>query len=387
MAGPGVVVRDVAVVLSGGAVNGVLMELGFLQRLRRSALWPRIGWIYGTSAGALSGTMAALDRLDDLEDFMLKLQPDETFRPNSLWRLPLLGSHDYRLPQTVEERLGDMTVLAGALAASPVEVVVVATDVTDDAHGAGQHAYELTYSSRTTPPDTMAQAILASAAVSALVLPRRVGDRIATDGAWVRNFPLGHAYAQPGVELIVSFRYLPQYPRIGTEGLNRLRRRLERFPKIPPVRALINELRDAEERGTRGEPAHWADMILRLMRVAIQQNTVLEERVARDKDEALRALEGLRRDVDEIIHRDGGRRGDRLAAQVAERFETARFPFLGDRAIPRIAVQSTAGEVSLETGLRNPQPWTEEAKRALIRKGYDLLDEVLVDERASALVG
>jgi predicted acylesterase/phospholipase RssA len=377
---PGVVERDVAVVLSGGAVNGVLMELGFLQRLRESTLWPRIGWIYGTSAGALSGTMAALDRLDELEDFMLRLQPEETFRPHSLWRLPLLGSHDYRLPQTVEERLGDVVSLARELAASPIEMTVVATDVSDDEHGSGQHAYELTYSSRTTPPEEMAQAILASAAISALVLPRRVGDRIATDGAWVRNFPLGHAYGQPGVQLIVSFRYLPRYPRIGTEGLARLRRRLERFPKVPPVRALVGELRDAEARGERGEPAHWPDMIVRLMRVAIQQNTVLEERVARDKDEALRALEELRRDVEAIVRRDAGRRGERVARAIAERFDAARFPFLGDRAIPRIAVQSTAGEVSLETGLRNPQPWTEEAKRSLIRRGYELLDELLVEE-------
>ncbi|HET8528688.1 MAG TPA: patatin-like phospholipase family protein [Gaiellaceae bacterium] len=380
MGRPGVVERDVAVVLSGGAVNGVLMELGFLQRLRASALWPRIGWIYGTSAGALSGTMAALDRLDELEDFMLRLQPEETFRPHSLWRLPLLGSHDYRLPETVEERLGDVVSLARDLAASPIEVTVVATDVSEDEHGSGQHAYELAYSSRTTPPEEMAQAILASAAISALVLPRRVGDRIATDGAWVRNFPLGHAYGQPGVQLIVSFRYLPRYPRIGTEGLARLRRRLERFPKVPPVRALVAELRDAEARGEHGEPAHWPDMIVRLMRVAIQQNTVLEERVARDKDEALRALEELRRDVDAIVRREGGRRGGRVARAVAERFDSARFPFLGDRAIPRIAVQSTAGEVSLETGLRNPQPWTEEAKRSLIRRGYELLDGLLVEE-------
>jgi len=372
--------RDVAVVLSGGAVNGVLMELGFLQRLRASSLWPRVGWIYGTSAGALAGTMAALDRLDELEDFMLKLQPEETFRPHSLWRLPLLGSHDYRLPETVAERIGDLVSLARELAESPIEVTVIATDVSDDEHGGSQHAYELAYSSRTTPPETMAQAILASAAISALVLPRRVDDRIATDGAWVRNFPLGHAYAQPGVELIVSFRYLPKYPRIGTEGLQRLRRRLERFPKLPPVRALTEELRAAEERGERGEPTHWPDMILRLMRVAIQQNTVLEERVARDKDEALRALAALRSDVDEIIRREAGRRGGRAARAVAERFDTARFPFLGDRAIPRIAVQSSAGEVSLETGLRNPQPWTVEAKLALIRRGYELLDELLVEE-------
>src|SRR6478672_1405976 len=104
--------KDVAVVLSGGAVNGVLMELGFLQRLRESELWPRIGWFYGTSSGALSATMAALDRLDDLEEFMLRLQPEDTFRPHSLWRLPLLGSHDFRLPVTIDERLGGLTQMA-----------------------------------------------------------------------------------------------------------------------------------------------------------------------------------------------------------------------------------------------------------------------------------
>src|SRR5712672_4411920 len=120
--------RDVAVVLSGGAVNGVLMELGFLKRLRESDLWPRVGWIYGTSSGARSGTMAALGRLDDLEDFMLRLQPEETFRPHSLWRLPLLGSHDYRLPETIGDRLGDVTDLARALASAPAEVTVFATD-------------------------------------------------------------------------------------------------------------------------------------------------------------------------------------------------------------------------------------------------------------------
>src|SRR6266567_2061901 len=246
--------RDVAVVLSGGAVNGVLMELGFLKRLRESDLWPRVGWIYGTSSGALSGTMAALDRLDELEDFMLRLQPDDAFRPHSLWRLPLLGSHDYRLPETVAARIGDLVPLAGELAESPIEVVVFATDVSNDAHGRGAHMYELAYSSRTTPPETMAQAVLASAAVSALVLPRAVGDRIATDGAWVRNFPLGPAYRQPGVELIVSFRYLPQYPKLSAAWLARLRRRLDRFPKIPPIRALIAELREAELRDERGEP-------------------------------------------------------------------------------------------------------------------------------------
>jgi predicted acylesterase/phospholipase RssA len=375
--------RDVAVVLSGGAVNGVLMELGFLKRLRETDLWPRIGWIYGTSAGAVTGTMAALDRLDDLEEFMLALQPEDAFRPHSLWRLPLLGSHDYRLPETIEQRLGDMVEAAHRLERSPIELVVFATDVSDDVHGSGAHAYELAYSSRTTPPETMAQAVLASAAVSALVLPRAVGDRIATDGAWVRNFPLGHAYHQPGVELIVSFRYLPSYPRFSADWLARMRRRLERFPKLPPIRALIAELREAEERDARGEPAHWGDMIIRLMRVAVQQNTVLEEHVARDKDVALATLAALREDVDRIVRREAGRRGDRTAEAVAERFAAAQFPFLGDRLIPRIAVQGTAGEITLETGMRKPRPWPEEEKRELIARGYALLDDVLVQREVA----
>jgi predicted acylesterase/phospholipase RssA len=375
--------RDVAVVLSGGAVNGVLMELGFLKRLRESNLWPRVGWIYGTSSGALAGTMAALDRLDDLEAFMLRLQPEETFRPHSLWRLPLLGSHDYRLPETVAERLGDLVPLARELAVAPIEVIVFATDVSNDSFGEGVRMYELAYSSRTTPAETMAQAILASSAVSALVLPRPVGDRIATDGAWVRNFPLGPAYRQPGVELIVSFRYVPNYPQFGAEGLARFRRRLERFPKIPPVKALTAELREAEDRVARGEPAHWADMIVRLMRVAIQQNTALEERSARDKDDALVALDKLREDVGNIVRRDAGRRGERLARTIDERFARATFPFLGDRLIPRIAVQSSAGEVSLETGLRNPKPWTDDEKHLLIARGYDLLDDVLAERRVA----
>jgi predicted acylesterase/phospholipase RssA len=372
--------RDVAVVLSGGAVNGLLMELGFLKRLRETDLWPRIGWIYGTSSGAVSGVMAALDRLDDLEEFMLDLQPEDTFQPHSLWRLPLLGSHDYRLPATVEDRLGNLTEMARELVESPIEVVVFATDVSQDVHGSGPRAYELAYSSRSTPPETMAQAVMASSAVSALVLPRQVDGRIATDGAWVRNFPLGHAYRQPGVELIVSFRYLPHYPRLSAEWLGRVRKRLERFPKISPIRALIAELREAEQRDARGEPAHWGDMIVRLMRVAVQQNTLLEERAARDKDEGLAALEALREDVDAIVRREGGRRGERVAKAVAERFATANFPFLGDRLIPRIAVQGTAGEITLETGLRHPQPWPEAEKRELIARGYALLDEVLADQ-------
>src|SRR5215218_8099614 len=254
--------RDVAIVLSGGGVNGVLMELGFLRRLRESELWPRVGLVCGTSAGALAGAMAALD------EFLFGLQPADTFRPNRLWRLPLLGLHEYVLPKTIAERVADPLTLGRDLAACDRELVVVATDASPLRDGVDVRDYELVYSSRRTPPEEMAQAVFASAAVSSLVLPVRVAGRIATDGGWVRNFPLAHAYARPGIRMIVAFRYLPRFPEITTDGLGRLRKRLERFRAVPPIRAFIAELKEAEERSRSGEPAHLPEMILRLTRAA-----------------------------------------------------------------------------------------------------------------------
>jgi predicted acylesterase/phospholipase RssA len=362
--------RDVGVVLSGGGVNGVLMELGFLKRLREDPLWERITVIFGTSSGALAGSLAALDRLADLERFLLALRPEETFRPNRLWRLPFLGLHDYALPETIRSWFGEWESVATQLAAAPVELVVVATDVTGDRRNE-RAGFELVRSSRTTPPAEMAQAILASAAISALVMPLRVGDRIATDGAWVRNFPLGHAYDWRDVETIVAFRYLPAYPRIGVDGFRQLRRRLERFGRIPPVRALIAELDDAMLRAERGEPAHLGDMMVRLARVAILRNTLLEERFADEKDGSLRELSALRHDVLAAIDDDATRE------RVEARFAAARFPFRHDRLVPRVTVRVTVEGPGLEAGFRTHQPWTVEAKRALIEQGYRAADEQL----------
>ena len=257
--------RDLALVLSGGGMNGLLLELGFLERLRDDDLWQRVGWIYGTSAGALSGVMAALDRLDELETFVLELRPDETFRPNRLWQLPLAGLHDYALPETIAERLAPVDELARDLAEAPIELVACVTDITAGRDDDGD-VFERAYSSRTTSPEVMARAILASAAISALVLPVRVGDVIGTDGGWVRNFPLGHAYDNDAVREIIGFRYVPPVTPGSPENLVRLRKRLEPFRAVPPVRALIGELRVAEERQERGEPPHLGDMIMRLMR-------------------------------------------------------------------------------------------------------------------------
>ena len=366
--------RDVAIVLSGGGMNGVLLELGFLQRLRVSSLWPRVGRIYGTSAGALTGTMAALDLLDELEEFVLGLQPGDIFRPQSLWRLPLNGLHEYALPATVGERMLDPLELGQRLAKAPVEVVIFATDVTDENDADCTRSYELAYSSHETSPEILAQAMLASAAISALVLPLPVGDRIATDGGWVRNFPLGAALDNPDVNLVVAFRYVPHYPHIGFAALARVRRRLNRFRAVPPVRALIAELDEAEARELRGEPVHLGDMLVRLMRVAIQRNTALEEQLADERDAAIQELEELRGDVTRIVteHARPGRRG-RAARAVEERFARTALP----RRVPRITVRGSGGAESLDAGFRSHREWSEHSKRALIARGYAAADAEL----------
>jgi predicted acylesterase/phospholipase RssA len=370
--------RDLALVLSGGGMNGLLLELGFLERLRESPLWERVGWIYGTSAGALSGVMAALDRLEDMKEFVLALQPQETFRPNRLWQTPLSGLHDYALPETIAERLAPIEELAEHLASSPVELFVTVTDVTDDVLPDEVHAYEHVYSSRATPVDVMARAVLASAAISALVLPLRVGDVIGTDGGWVRNFPLGHAYDNADVREIVGFRYISRTTHGPRENLSRLRRRLEPFRAVPPVRALIGELRVAEEREERGEPPHLADMMVRLMRVTVARNTELEVRSAHERDASLRALEALREDVVATVRRNALPWRRRAAVREVEtRFADAGFPFRSDRALPVTIVRGDPGELSLDASFRPGLEWPVEAKRALIQRGYEQTDSAL----------
>lgn len=370
---------DAALVLSGGGINGALLELGFLKRLRETPFWSRVGWIYGTSAGALSGTMAALDRLGDLETFLLSLQADEVFRPRRMWQLPLGGLHDYMLPETIRERLGGPEELGAALAASEVELVVFATDVSEYVGPDGRRHFELVYASHSTRHETMGRAILASAAVSALVLPIRVDDVIATDGGWVRNFPLEHAEANERVKALAAFRYISSYRATDVAFLQRVRERLERFRAVPPVRALLAELRLAEERAERGEPAHYPELIIRLMRVAIARNTVLEERLSDEREASVQELHRLRAEVIAAASRAAPPwRRRRLRVELEELFSDARFPFRHDHRVTKLIVRGSPGEDGLEPTFRGE--WSDERKRALIERGYRLTDEELAKD-------
>ncbi|MDW8337701.1 MAG: patatin-like phospholipase family protein [Thermoleophilia bacterium] len=369
--------RDVALVLSGGGINGFLLELGFLKRLRETPLWGRIGWIYGTSAGALSGAMAALDRLDDLERFLVGLQARDVFRPRRVWQLAG-GLHDYVLPQTVAERLDPPDEIAQALTEADIELVVFATDVSSYPDLDGSRHFELIYPARTTPPRTLAQALLASAAISALVLPIVVDGVVDTDGSWVRNFPLEHAYRNPDVRAIVGFRYLASYRPTDPSSLARMRERLERFRAVPPVRGLLAELRLAEARAARGEPAHYPELIVRLMRVAVARNTVLEEQLAADRDLAVSELARVREEVLRAALATAPRwRRSRLRAELDTIFDGARFPFRHDRTIPTLVVRGAAGEDALDPTFRSDEPWPEERKAALVARGYRLTDDAL----------
>jgi predicted acylesterase/phospholipase RssA len=368
--------RDAALVLSGGGINGVLLELGFLKRLRETSLWPRVGWIYGTSAGALSGTMAALDRIDDLETFLLELQAEDVFRPRRIWQLPLGGLYDYTLPATIAERLGGPEELGSALASSEVELIVFATDVSEHLDADTTRHFELAYASHSTAHETMGRAILASAAVSALVLPIRVEDVIATDGGWVRNFPLEHAQTNPNVSAIAAFRYLTSYRPTDMAFLGRMRERLERFRAVPPVRSLLAEVRLAEERSRRGEPAHYPELIIRLMRVAIARNTVLEERLSDDTDASVHTLQRLRSDVVEAaVDAAPFWRRRRLRSELDALFADASFPFRHDRPVDRMVVRAAPGDDGLDPTFRGA--WSTESKLALIERGYRLTDEEL----------
>ena len=265
--------RDVAVVLSGGGINGVLLELGFLRRL------------------AETRPLAA--RRLDLRHVRRRARGDDgrarpPRRPRGVpprapagGRLPTArdlavpgGLHDYTLPATIATASGR---LRSSAPRSPRP----------------RSSSSSTRPTSASTPRTTRRATSSSSTRRTRPSPRRWGarssrrprsagscfrsaldGRIATDGGWVRNFPFEHAYRNPEVAAIAAFRYVPSYQPTDAAFLERTRERLERFRAVPPVRALLAEVRLAQERRPRGEPAHYGELIVRLMRVAFARNAV-----------------------------------------------------------------------------------------------------------------
>ena len=142
------------------------------------------------------------------------------------------------------------------------------------------------------------------------------------------------------------------------------------------MRALIAELEEAEARDRRGEPAHYIDMITRLMRLSVLRGTALEERFADETDQSIHELARLARELPQLVRDHGA--SEELAQAVETRVLAAEFPFQRERALPRIMVRAGAEGVALEARIRRGAEWTEDAKRALIQRGYELTDAELV---------
>ena len=158
-----------------------------------------------------AGSMAALDRLDDLEEFMLQPAAGGDL-PAALAVAAAARSARTTTgcPQTIEERLGDLD----RDRARPRRVAGRGRRVRDRRQrGRARQRRRARTSSPTRRarrrPRRWRRRCSPRPPSARSCCRGRSDDRIATDGAWVRNFPLGHAYHQPGVELIVSFRYLP----------------------------------------------------------------------------------------------------------------------------------------------------------------------------------
>ena len=231
--------------------------------------------------------MAALDRLDDLETFLLGAARRTTCSARArMWQLPLGGLRDYTLPATIAERLGGAEELGAALAAAP------------RSSSSSSRPTSATTSTRTGRGATSSRT-------------RRAHDAAGGDGP--RDPRVGRGQrtrpADPDRRRHRDGRRLgaelPARARGGEPG----RRRDRRIPlhrELPAARrarsssacasgssasarcrrcaAILAEIRLAEERARRGEPAHYPELIIRLMRVAIARNTVLEERLSTDRE-------------------------------------------------------------------------------------------------------
>ena len=370
---------DTAVVLSGGSINGVFLQLGFLQALQASDLWPRIGWVYGTSAGALSGWATALDNLDEHERFLMELQPEDVFAAHDLWRAPFVGLHRYALPDTVAARLGDPVELARRVQASPRELTVVTIDIGLSAGSAEtENPFERAFSSRYETPETLADAIFASAAISTFVLPLRIGEGVYADGGWVRNFPLAYAFAEPGAQAIVGCRYRASPAGFTGRGLHSWHERMSRLARVRVARGVTAELRDAIERHERGEPMHLVDTIARLSHIAVYRNSDLEVHRADERDRSLLALDAVRTQMRTAIESSTrGRRRAELLRALGNAFESADFPFSHNRVVPRLVVDVETPDGTRLDITRRPGPWSDEAKLSLARHGRRMTEEAL----------
>ena len=377
--------RDAALVLSGGGINGVLLELGFLKRLRETPFWDRVGWIYGTSAGRR--------RRDDGRPRQARGARVVPARAAGRRRVPSaarVAAPARRTRTTTRCPPRSPSISAGRRSSDPRWPRQTSSSSCSQRMSASTSSptRRATSSSctraRSTPPETMGRAILASAAVSALVLPVRVDDVIATDGGWVRNFPLEHAELNPAVHAVIAFRYLAGYRPTDIAFLGRVRERLDAFA---PFRRSApywkrsgspRSVRSAESQPTTRSSSS-GSCVSRSRR-----NTVLEERILeRPRRVGSRPSTAfVTRSSTPLSHaappwrrRRCGRISKRSSPKPTSRSATTA-------PVDRIIVRATPGDDGLEPTYRGAVGDGDQA--GLIERGYRLTDDDARPERVMA---
>lgn len=188
-----------AFVLGGGGVLGAV-EVGMLRALLERDIVPDL--VLGTSVGALNGALLASDPTPGVVDRLVGLwrragAGGEVYgdRPlASVRRAVSTRTHIYSaepLRDRVREELGDVT-----FAELPIRLQVCAASI----ERAAEHWFE---------SGTVADAVVASAAVPGLLPPAKVGNEHYLDGGIVNSIPLGRA-----VRLGATTIYVLQVGRI-----------------------------------------------------------------------------------------------------------------------------------------------------------------------------
>ena len=224
----------------------------------------------------------------------------------------------------------------------------------------------------------MGRAILASAAISGLVLPIHLDGRIATDGGWVRNFPFEHAYRNPEVRAIAAFRYVPSYPPT-----------TPRLPRAHARTARAFSRRPTGASPPRGGATRAGTLVARGARALRRAHRSADARRVRPQRGGRGALRTGTRDLRRRApasargrHRSRNRGGGAMATHPPPR--RARRP-LRSRALPvsprparsRADRARLGGDAGLDPTFRSDAPWPTELKRALVERGYALTDEAL----------
>src|SRR3954447_848502 len=177
--------EPVAFVLSGGASLGAI-QAGMLRALYERGIAPDM--IVGTSAGALNGAFIAsrpqtVETADALAAIWRDLRRGEVFPVNPLTGLlGFVGARDHLVPSSGLRKIIARHIdgRAELLEELPVPLHVVAVDV-------------VTGEEMRLSEGPVADAVLASAAIPAVLPPVPFGSRDLVDGGVANNTPISHA--------------------------------------------------------------------------------------------------------------------------------------------------------------------------------------------------